>query len=504
MDPSTNVNYFDDATLPDASDSSDLSNILVQNYQSEEEFESLFTDLKEGQIPDVEFNERSKIFSEVLPINFLNHLSLVHGKYSFNSFFTPSQRFVIKYIQRTLLAMKGHEHYNRLLNYFANHMIPRNEFNPTLFRFCGEVTLNRSKKIALITCNDQIEIYEKNNLYTLTQTIPASHLPKQSKSWEQTRAEIENGIYSPLIAVFRSFSSLNGCDILPVEVYSGFINYITSPDMSVSAQLLAKNVDEIEIPLLTIFMHKNLHRRLLKYCIYQDVFSTDDASHLMRKNSKEVKIVVHFLSCQMQGLIDPAINRIKEAICSSIDIDFTLTDEETVNSVKRVASIFIDGFISILPIISSAIRFVCCIINEACTLRFKSFAFKGIFMAFFFRVIFPILCQPRETDPPGLNVDVKKMEAFGKVMTSIFLNDHASFFSEIDKVQQDKVNFIYDRLIQCDEPYDVIEQPSFKLACQMVDRIRKMCKKMESDLVFDYSMDSQILVHWLDLLTMQN
>lgn len=503
----SNFTQFKNAVLPEVSDSSNLSNLIVNNFETEEEFErTLFSDLKGGNIPDIEFNERSQIFSEALPINFLNHISLVNSQYSFKSFFTPSQRFVIKYIQKTLFEMKDDKNYNKLLNYFANHMIPKNEFTSNLFRFCGEVTINRSKKIGIFTNDNQIELYDKNTLFTIQQKLPISNLPKQSKAWEQTRAEIENGLNSPLIAVFRSFSSLNGVDVLPVEIYSGFINYITSPDMLVASQLLNQNVDEIELPLLTIFMFKNLHRRLLKFCIYHDVFSTDDPSHLMRKNSKEVKIVVHFLTSQMQSLIQPAINEIKKRICENIDIDFSLTDEDTINSVQHVTSIFIEGIIQILPIISSAIRFVCCIINEACTIRFKSFAFKGIFMAFFFRVIFPILCQPRPTDPPGINVDVKKMAAFGKIMTSIFLSDQSSLahFAGIEEDLQEKVNLIYDRLTDCEEPYDIIETPSFKTACVMVDSIRKKCNKKESNLVFDYLDNSQILIHWLDLLTKYN
>ena len=392
MIKSININYFINAELPRVSDSSSLSDILVQNFQSEDEFEAIFDDLKEGNIPDVEYNQRSAIFSETLPINFLNHVALTTGNFCYDSFFTPSQRFVMKYIHKTLNEMKDNANYDRLLNYFANQMICHNEFNTKLFRFCGEISIGRSKKIGIYTYDNQIEIYDKTDIFTVQQKFPASNLQKQSKAWEQTSAEIENNIHSPLIAVFRSFSSLRSFEILPVEVYSGFINYITSPDMTVVNQLLRQDIDEIEIPLLTIFMHKNTHRRLLKYCIYHEVFTTSDPSHLMRINSKEVKIVIHFLTAQMQSLIRPAINTIKSKICQSLDIDFTLTDEDTVNSVKHIADIFIEGFIQILPIISSSTRFVCCIISEACKLRFKSSAFKGIFMALFFRVIFPILC----------------------------------------------------------------------------------------------------------------
>ncbi|KAK8842094.1 Ras GTPase activating protein ira2 [Tritrichomonas musculus] len=496
------TNYFHDAGLPRVSDSSSLSNTLVNNYQSEEEFEALFDDLREGRIPDVEFNERSKIFSETLPINFFNHITLENGIMGIDTFFTPSQRFVMKHIQKLLCEMKDNENYHKLLNYFACQLIPQDAFDTKLFLFCGEVTINRTKSIGIFNSNNQIEVYAKKQLFSSHQTFSVNNLPRQSKSWEQTRAEVENGISSPLIAVFRSFSALSSFEVLPVEVYSGFINYITSPDLMVTSQLLNNDIDGIEFALLTIFMHKNLHRRLLKYCIYHDVFSTDDPSHMMRMNTKEVKIIVDFLTNQIQSLIKPAINTIKIQIVQSLDIDFSLTDEETIKSVKNITDIFINGFIQILPTIPSSIRYVCCVINQACKLRFKSSAFKGIFMAFFFRVIFPVLCQPRPTDPPGLEVDIKKMAAFGKIMTSVFLADQSSLpqFAEIARANEENVNMIFDRLTDCTESYDMIDTPSFATACKMLDKIRFKCQKKASDLIFDYSRHSQILIHWLDLI----
>lgn len=492
---------FSDAALPKISDSSNLSEFLINNYHTEEEFDSLFDDLREGQIPEVEFNERSVMFSETLPINFFNHLTLEKGKLDIKTFFTPSQQFVMKYIQKTLHEMKDNEFYDSLLRYFADRMTPQHSFHTSLFRFCGEVTVNKSKKIGIFTNKDTIEVYGKDSLFSSQQTFSLDKFPHQSKDWEQTMAELENGIFSPLIAVFRSFSSLNSWDTLPIEAYSGFINYITSPDLIVTSQILHQDVDDIDIPLMKIFMHKNLHRRLLKYCIYDDVFSTEDTSLLMRRNSKEAKIVVDFLTDQIQPLIKLALNPIKEEVCRSPDFDFTSTDKDTFNIVKNVASTFISHFINILPTIPSSIRYVCSVINEACQYKFENNGYKGVFMAFFFRVIFPIFCQPRPTDPPDLHVNIKKMAAFGKIMTYIFVGEQGaslSHFAEIAQMEQKNVNIIFENLIVCYEQYDFIHCPSFKTACLMVDQIRKKCQKKASDLIFDYHKPSQILIRWLD------
>lgn len=502
MFPNQTVN-FSDAVFPRVSDSSNLSNILVNNYNSEEEFAALFDDLKEGRIPDVEFNERSKIFKDTLPINFIYHITLENGSIGNDLLFTPSQRFVMKYIQKTLYDMKDSEYYQKLLEYFADRIMPQNTPNSKLFRFCGEVTIDRSRKIGIFTYDNHVEIYSKDSLINSQQTLTIDNLPKQSKLWEQTRTEISNGIYSPLIAVFRSFAALNSFDTLPLEVYSGFINYITSPDMTIVSQIMNKNIDDIEMPLATIFTYKNLHRRLLKFCIYHEVFTTKDPSHLMRMNSQSVKVVVDFLTSQIETLIDPGINKIKVEICKSFNFDFTQDDDpETINSFKKLVDIFIEGFINILPTIPSSIRYVLCIINEASKIKFKSLTFKGVFMAFFFRVIFPILCQPCPTDPPGLNVDIKKMAAFGKIMTSIFASEHQQLphFSEIARLHEENVNKIFDRLTECNEPYDIIEQPSFKQACLMIDIIRKKCVKKISILTNESNRHSLILMLWLDLM----
>lgn len=494
-------NNFSNALLPKISDSSSLSEFLINNYQTEEEFASLFDDLKEGQIPEVEFNERSSMFAETLPINFFNHLTLENGSLDINTFFTPSQRFVMKHVQKTLFEMKDDESYNRLLKYFADRMTPQHSINSALFRFCGEVTISKSKKIGIFTKDDQIEVYGKDSLLNFQQTFSPDKLPHQSKEWEQTKAELDNGISSPLIAVFRSFSALNSWDILPVEAYSGFINYITAPDLIVTGQMLNQNIEDIDIPLMSIFMHKNLHRRLLKYCVYDDVFSTEDTSLLMRRNSKEAKIVVDFLTNQIQPLIQSALNPIKVQVCQHIDFDYTQTDEDTFNAVKDLTNLFITQFINILPVIPSSIRYACSIINEACQLKFKNNGYKGVFMAFFFRVIFPIFCQPRPTDPPDLHVDIKKMAAFGKIMTYVFVGEQGaslSHFAEITQMQQVNVKTIFEHLINCSEQYDFIECPSFKTACLMVDQIRRNCQKNASALIFDYHKPSQILIRWLD------
>lgn len=491
---------FSNAKFPQVSDSSPLSEILINNYHSEEEFAQLFKDLREGRIPEVEFNERSKIFTEVLPINFFNHIMLINGTLGDDSFFTPSQKFVMKYIQQTLYDMKDDEIYQRLLVYFADRIMPQNTSISKLFRFCGEITYEKSKKIGVFTYDNHVDIYLKDSLFSSQHTITIQHLPKQSKLWEKTRSEISNGIYSPFTAVFRSFSALTSFDTLPIEIYSGFIDYITSPDMMIASQLLTKNIDDIEYPLVTIFMYKNLHRRLLKYCIYREVFSTKDPSHLMRMNSQDVKVVIVFLTEQIKALIDPAINNIKVQISNHSNFDFTLNDQSTIDSFKKLTDIFINGFIKILPIISSSIRYACSIINEASKAKFNSLSFKGVFMAFFFRVIFPLLCQPCPTDPPGLKVDIKKMAIFGKIMTSIFVAEQAqlSHFSEIAACHEESINAIFDRLTDCKEPYDIIETPSFKTACLMVDRIRKKCQK--KNLVFETNKHSSILMKWLDLI----
>lgn len=271
--------------------------------------------------------------------------------------------------------------------------------------------------------------------------------------------------------------------------------------MIVTSQMLTQEIEDVDVPLMNIFMHKNLHRRLLKYCIYDDVFSTEDTSLLMRRNSKEAKIVVDFLTNQIQPLIKTALNPIKREVCGCVDFDFTSTDKDTFNAVKNVVNIFITSFTNILPIIPSSIRYACSIINEACQYKFENNGYKGVFMAFFFRVIFPIFCQPRPTDTPDLHVDIKKMAAFGKIMTYIFVGEQGaslSHFVEIAQMEKENVNNIFEHLISCSEQYDNIECPSFKTACLMIDQIRKKCQKKTSDLIYGCHKPSQILIRWLD------
>ncbi|KAK8896810.1 Ras GTPase activating protein ira2 [Tritrichomonas musculus] len=494
------VYCFNNANLPMISDSSALSKFLIDNYYTEEEFSAIFADLKEGKIPEVEFNDRSMMLAEALPINFYNHLTLEKGNLGTNLFFTPSQKFVMKYVQKTLLEMKDNESYCLLLKYFADRMTSQYSINSKLFKFCGEITIRRSKKIGIYTKDDQIEVYSKNSLLNCSHVFPPEKLHRQSKEWEQTQLELDNGLFSPLIAVFRSFSALTSWETLPFEAYSGFINYITAPDLIVASQLLNQNIDDIDIPLMTIFKHKNLHRRLLKYCIYDDVFSTEDTSLLMRRNSKEARIVVDFLTSQIQPLIEPTLNSIKVKICECFD---RFNDQNEFNCFQEIVKIFIENFVKILPIIPSSVRYVCNVINEASELKFKNNGYKGVFMAFFFRVIFPIFCQPRQTDPSDIRVDIKKMASFGKIMTYVFVGEQGASlaqFAEIAEVERENVSSIFGHLICCPEKFDVIDCPSFKAACQMIDQIRKKCQGKTDVLIYDYRKPSQILIHWLDSL----
>ncbi|OHS93801.1 hypothetical protein TRFO_02312 [Tritrichomonas foetus] len=495
---------FREAELPKTPDGSPLATFLFSRYSRADQVDELFRCFirEDGQFPEVDIPDINQILMQTLPPNFFIHLTMENiqdSNLSLESIFTPCQKYILKNIQNVLSQMKEKPYYKKILLYFAKRLKLPISLDASQFRFVGEMAMSKGKKVGILKADKTVDIYSKALLEPM-QTITLAKLPSQAKEWEITKVETDNEIFSPLVAVFRSFSALNKCETLPIAAYSGFIDYITAPDMTVVSQLVKQDLPGIEFPLLTIFMFKNCHRRLLKYCVYEDVFSTEDPAQLMRKNSMYCRIVIDFLANQVQSLIIPYFNPIKRNICNSDSFDINSPSVETIH---KVTDIFVKGIIEILPMIPSTIRFVCSCIYDACEACYAGTGHRGVFMAFFFRVIFPIFCQPQPTDPPGIKVDIKQMAFFGKAMTYIFNLTNSRSLSRLQSIaekQTSNIEMIFLALVTCNEAYDALTSPTMTKACQMVDEIRKNCQKRIADLSFATTAPTQVLVHWLDMI----
>ena len=456
--------------------------------------------------PILDSSELNEILSKTLPLSFYNHITMENTNVNPDMFFSPSQQFIMKQIQKILVDLRGKPIFPNVLYYFAKRLMLSLTPDTSLFLFCGEISGNNGKKVGILKPNKKVDIYKKDG-FNPKQTISLKNVHSQEKMWEMTKVEAENDIYSPFIAVFRSFSALNKCQTLPIAAYSGFIDYITSADMTIVNHLLKQEIAGIEEPLIQIFMFKNCHRRLLKFCIYEDVFTTDDPNQLMRKNTIEMRIVVQFLTSQIQPLINTYINPIKVNICNIAHNQFDIENGNDPN-IKAAIDAFMNDFINTIPAFSSAIKFVLNCIFHSCEARFHNHGIKGIFMAFFFRVIFPLLCQPQPSDPAGIEVDIKNMAIFGKIMTYIFTANQQgktlSHLSPLRDEQQDNISRLLTSLIDCTESFDAIHCPSMTDACQMVDELRRMCQNSAATLTFSAAKPSQILLQWLNSIAQIN
>jgi hypothetical protein len=322
--------------------------------------------------------------------------------------------------------------------------------------------------------------------------------------WEMSKAELETGLFMESQSVFRSFEASAALPRLPDEVYTAMISFITSPDQVFLSAVLS-SVSDLEASLVTVFTYAGAHRLLLKHCIYEECKTCIDAGQIMRRNNSRVRISLDFTRQQTAPII-PIINRLKAQLTETPPFDFSSSSDENLAAIRATLTHILDAILAMVSVVPSSVRFVCHCVDEAVSFfhRDRALGRRGVFMFFVFRILFPLLTQPQDTDPPDLVVDPIQMAKYPKLLTNIFVAQRQleSHLVPLAEEQSARIEAFYERVTQCPEEFDVVTQPTYVAVTAAIDTIRAKCAPIARELSFAAPRECAVVRAWLEKITM--
>jgi hypothetical protein len=393
----------------------------------------------------------SRILSRALPPNFLNALSLspcIDTAATYRSYCSPYQIFVLDLL-RDRVKSAGPD--DAFLNELAARLIP--EFPASTVRCFGPLD---SHRFGVWNSDGTVNIFRLPAVTPLgSEKVDLPETPTLAESLFQSRA----------------------IKALPLNAYSAIIDALVSPDLRLLSS--CANVPDVEGSLVTIFLHAGCHRRLVKYCIYEEVTQCD-ANQVMRRNSPLVRIPIEFIRRNIEPIIVSVFNPLKVKLALSPSFDAKGVDDDNIAIVGAHLSSFITSMLGAASVIPSSIRFVCKCVHDAVAAHCGGVRFgkRGVFMLFLFRIVLPLLCQPQPTDSTDMPLDVQNMSKLSRVLTALFGSDPiaecAHLQTVIDALQPDVEKF-YEMVTSCPEECDVPMRPTWGKVIEAVDTVREKC-----------------------------
>ena len=495
-----------EVSYPIKKDSTPLSNYIEIKSLSKLDIEKLFKELNEynGNLDIFLFPELKGIFSYTLTNSFYNIISSSSNSiYQFsNEFLTNFQNFFINEIKKILINKKYSKEY---LDYFSLALEPFYSYKNSNIRFCGEVFYNKDKFIGILFDDLTVELHSIQEPDKIIHKVSYTNLKDLSINFEMIIAEIQSKLYFPKRILFRSFTSSSDFNKLPLSIYSLILNLLTDSNMSILGTIINSQVENIHESLLTIFSFLGIHRKLLKYCIYNDLNNISDPSQIMRGNSISNKCIIEFVKKQLFPLIPDYFIGIKTKLVSTPEFTSDSTKSDDLLIIEHMINSFIESIFNVIDLIPSSIRFTCKIAYEAsiCKYNDTKMGIRAIFMLFFFRVVFPLLCQPHSLDPPDMTMSLTQMTKLPKILACLFSTEKNENLINLKKIfikQNEKINIIYDKLKNCNEPLDDLTKPNFEEVIDSIDKLRKRCSPFCSELSFAPDIPSPIIKNWLQLI----
>jgi hypothetical protein len=318
--------------------------------------------------------------------------------------------------------------------------------------------------------------------------------------WEMSKAELETGIFIESQSVFRSLEASAPAPRLPDEVYTAVIAFITSPDQIFISAVIQQSLPDLDAALVAVFTYAGAHRLLLKHCVYEESKACNDAGQIMRRNNSRVRIALEFVRQQSVGII-PIINRLKTQLTQTSHFDFSVTSDENLAVIRATLGHILDAILDIVSVLPSSVRFVCRCVDDAVSYfhRERSLGRRGVFMFFVFRILFPLITQPQDTDPPELVVDPLEMAKYPKLLTNIFVAERQlePHLAPLAAEQRPRIEAFYENLTKCPEASDLVPQPTYAAATAAVDTIRVKCAPLARELAFAPPRELAVLSAWL-------
>ncbi|KAH0794731.1 hypothetical protein GPJ56_001278 [Histomonas meleagridis] len=420
-------------------------------------------------------------------------------------FFSPLQTRMMSIVQSILTKTKGRDSYQKYLDFFSLYLIPQFQ-RPNVF-LVYSVSRSGHDEIAVLKNDGNVDFYSPKSIYSPKKTYPYSQLEYPDEDWKQMINDFENNKFSPSKSFFTSVKSVDQITTLPVAAYSAFCEYIISPDMSVLSALFARQVMEIDNDLITIFKFYGIHHRLVKYCVCKDVFKTIDEANIMRSNLIETKIIIGIIKNELEPFFQSIIIPLKTKLCAIPTYNLDSKEDFDLNIIDYTTSMFIDTISKLLTNVSLTTRFICRTIYDECLAKYKEekYAQRGVFMIFFFRVLFPMICQPQDSDPPEIVINIQNSTLLPKLLTMVF-SFESSNNENVDKIAEKYKKTIagfFEILTNYKDSYDIIERPSFMDVMRAVDNIRKRAMGKIDDLIAYQLEPSLLLNNWLNSLVLQ-
>lgn len=500
--------YFPEKETPTVSDGSQLA-FYISNNIPLSKIPALMENLRQTNDTAIDTTGYlGTLLSHVIPPEFFNHLtySPSNNLPEAEFYFSPYQKYIMGFVRKIISEMKSDENYDKFLDCLSIYMMPKQYPSPSSILICGKVKYSARKYCGIFYPNGTIELFSPSNMFQAVKQINRADLPQQtSVEWEMTQAEYESNLYIPTLGLFRSISTLKSFKEIPFLAYSAFMDLMTSPNLKFLDSLFQANIADVEKSLITVFVFTGTHRRLLKHAILEDIFSTPDPEQIMRRNTVEQHIVNEFIIQQMNLMIDPTLNQIKVKLAATAAFNLDNSTEEDMEIMTMMIDTFLEIMINVVHTIPSVVRFICKTIYIGIEERFgdTKYSNRGIFMALLFRYIFPLLCQPKPTDPAGLKIDPMHSSRILKVLTMVFNYEGKSFYKHIISLlesKQEKVQRVYNGLCEVPEDNDALPRPSLPQVMNDINELRRLFLPRIQELTYMPPKSTQIMRLWLKSL----
>jgi len=422
-----------------------------------------------------------------------------------HKFLSPWPNHAIYSVVSILKAKKDSPLYPKYLDFMSLNLLPSLEPKGFSIRFFGDVFYGKERYFGVLNENRNLDLHSLTDTEKIVQTVHPDSVSSPNSFLEMTIAEMDLQMMTIPNIVFRSFASSISIGKLPLSLYSKIIDVITSPNLAILNRIVQSKIEGIYDPLITVFTFAGAHRRLLKYCAYHDMNSITDTHQIMRGNSTETKCVIEFVKKQVVQHFAETLTMMKTKLMATPAFAIDSTNDDDIFIIDSMISSFIKSIMSMLHSFPSSLRFVFRSIYEAGIHRFNQerFGLRGVFMVFFFRVIFPLLCQPIPSDPPEMQMNIMQMTKLPKVLSNLLSSEKSESTVHLEatfETQKENIKMIYDRLIECDEPHDEIIKPSITEVIHAIDTIKTKCGPQCNNLAYMPLQPSFIIKHWLSYL----
>lgn len=189
------------------------------------------------------------------------------------------------------------------------------------------------------------------------------------------------------------------------------------PDLTLTTALVevcpATDLDDVASLLFTIFESRNQTLRLLKTVIEMEVYRTDSAANLFRRNSIATKLITVYAKTNGTDFLHKIFEPVWAPIESEnkmYEVDPAKVDDignvsENKENVRWATSLFLDAIFQASDAVPIALKNICAFLTASVTSAFPDAKINVVMGGFFFlRFVCPAVAAPTLNCQPGVDV----------------------------------------------------------------------------------------------------